>query len=187
MQQPKLGEHFAPAQAIAGVHLEQPDGGSSRGGFSHNVGTLTRKVIGPCIASGMEQRCENVGVGVNTAQVGALLKIALGAGEREVGGVIGAAVLPGDDVFDVEAEGRDLLRETAVFATVARPLADKIAGGDVHLCGLVMSEKRVRLGLQDAKKVLLAHREQAKPSRTRIVRGQPLSVIQQAQAGPTSL
>ena len=150
LQQPKLEKHFPPMKAVAGVHFEQPDGGSSRGGLSHNAGAILSEVVAPVIPSGMEQRRQNTGVGINATEVGAFLEIALGTGEREVGGVIGAAVLPGDDVFDVETESGSVLGETTVFAAVSRPLPDQVAGGAVHLRRLRVGEKGVRLGLEDA-------------------------------------
>lgn len=149
-QQPKLGEHFPPTEPVAGVHLEQPDGGASCGGLARDMGSLTSKVIGPPIAPRMEQRCQNAGVGIDPAEVDALLEIALRTGEREVGGVIGAAVLLGDDVFQVETESGSMLREAAIFAAVLRPLAHQISGDVVHLCHLGVGEERLGFGLEDA-------------------------------------
>lgn len=149
-QQPKLGEHLPPTEPVAGVHLEQPDGGASCGGFAHDTGPITGKVIGPPIASRMEQRRQDTGVGIDPAQVGALLEIALGTGEREVGGIVGAAVLPGDDVFHVGTESGSVLREAAIFAMVLRPLAHPVRGDGVHLRRFGVGEECLGFGLEDA-------------------------------------
>lgn len=149
-QHPKLDEHFPPTEPVAGVHLEQPDGGAPCGGFTRDVGPLAGKVIRPPIAPRMEQRRQNAGVGIDPAEVGALLEIALRTGEREVGDVIGAAVLPGDDVFQVETESGRALREAAIFAAVLRPLAYLVRGDVVHLCHLGMGEERLGFGLEEA-------------------------------------
>ena len=69
---------------------------------------------------------------------------------RRTNEVIGASMLPGSNVFDMETEGGSLLREAAVLAAVSRPMADQLAGGAVHLSRLGGSEKGVGLGLQDA-------------------------------------
>lgn len=150
-------EQFPPPQPVAGVHSKQPDGGASGGGLARDSGTVPREVLGPVIPTGMKQRSHRAGVRVNPREIGALLEIALRAGEREVGGVFSAAMLSGDDVFEVETEGGGVLRQATVFAAVAGSLADKFAGGAVHSGRLGVDEIGASLGLEDAEEGVGAH------------------------------
>lgn len=105
VQRAETQEHFTPAQAVAGIHSQQPYGGATRGSFPDDPRPIAREVPGPLFAARMEQGRHLAGVGIDAGQVRALLEIALWTGEREVLRVIGAAMLPRDDVLDVETEG----------------------------------------------------------------------------------
>lgn len=65
----------------------------------------------------------------------AFVEIALRAREREVVRIVRAAVLPGDDVFDVETQSGELLWQPAEFTAVASALADQLPGGRIHQAG----------------------------------------------------
>lgn len=146
--QPKVPKHFAPAQTIPGVHFEQPDRSAPHRRFADDTGSVEGKMIRPLFTARVEQRRHLARVGINAAKVRAFLVIALRAGEREIRRVIRAAMLPGDDVFDVKTEGGSGLRETAVFAALSGPLAHELADGAVHSGRLGVGEKGVRLRLE---------------------------------------
>lgn len=120
-EQPELGEHFPPAQALAGVHLQQPDRCASRGGLTYNAGTLAEEMILPAVLAGMEQARHRTGVGINTSEVGTLLEITLRTGEGEIGVIIGATVLTGDDMFEVKTQGGGRLGGGGSIRSGGRP------------------------------------------------------------------
>lgn len=73
------------------------------------------------------------GLGIDAREVRSLMQAAVIAGEGEVRGVVATAVLPGNDVLDVESdERRGRLRHAAVFASVTGPPTDQSADGRVH-------------------------------------------------------
>jgi hypothetical protein len=68
--------------------------------------------------------CERVAA----AQIRSLVEIASVATPAAIFDVVGAAVLPGDHVFDVKSGGGNReVGKAAVFTTPAGPFADKLA------------------------------------------------------------
>jgi hypothetical protein len=65
---------------------------------------------------------------VDSTQVWAFVQIAAMASERKIFNIIAAAVLTGDNVFDLMRRRAMLLAELAVLATISGPLADKQPG-----------------------------------------------------------
>jgi hypothetical protein len=62
------------------------------------------------------------------------------AGKGEVVRIIGTAVLPGHDVFDVVGQVGVALVEPAVFATGPSPLSHQLPRGRIHsLCGICLN------------------------------------------------
>jgi len=59
-------------------------------------------------------------------EVGAFFQIATPAGERKIVQAYWSAVLPGDNVFDVESAAECGLREAAVLAAVAGALPHRL-------------------------------------------------------------
>ena len=110
LQQAKLQQKPSQSEAIAGVHLEQRRGRAANGCLADEVRFVACEMIFPSVASRMKEPRDLPGLGINSSEVRALVEIALRAGEREIVGIVGAAVLPGDDVFDVKTEAGKLFR-----------------------------------------------------------------------------
>ena len=70
--------------------------------------------------------------------------------EIQVSVVVGPAVLPSDDVFDVEPQHRGGLRQPAILAPVPGPTPDEVAGGAVHSGRPGLAEAGVSLGFEYA-------------------------------------
>ena len=60
------------------------------------------------------------------------MQIAAMASECEILYIVAAAVLTGDNVFDLMRHRAMLLTEPAVLATISCPVADKQPGSGVH-------------------------------------------------------
>jgi hypothetical protein len=73
--------------------------------------------------------CERVAA----AQIRSLVEIASVAAPAAIFKIVGAAVLPGDHVFDVKSgRGRREVGKPAVFTTPASPFAHKLAKEPCH-------------------------------------------------------
>ena len=145
---PEAEKQFPPAEPVARVHFEEPDRRAPGGCLAHDPCAVTSEVVLPPVMARVEEWSDLAGVGVEAGEVGAFLVIALRAGEREFGRVVRAAVLTGEDVFDVESERGGVLRQPAVFTAMPGALADKFAGGAVHSGRLGVGEEGVGLGLK---------------------------------------
>jgi hypothetical protein len=69
---------------------------------------------------------------VDSTEVRAFVQIAAVASEREILDVIAAAVLAGDNVFDLMRHRAKLLAKLAVLAAISCPVPDKKARSGVH-------------------------------------------------------
>ena len=73
----------------------------------------------------MKQRHQLTRLRIDARKIGSLVQIAPIAGQREVRGMVAAAMLSGDNVFYVEErEWQCCLRELAVFTPVPGPATD---------------------------------------------------------------
>jgi len=97
-----------------------------------NVRASVNKVILPPISSRVKQNLYIARYGVDSTQVRAFVKIATMAGERQIFDIAGAAVLAGNNVFDLVWDGAVLLTKPTVLATVSGPAADKQPGSGIH-------------------------------------------------------
>src|ERR1043166_2385863 len=87
----------------------------------------------PSLATRIEQACKLAAVGINPREVGSLVFIAIVTCERKIFWVVIAAMLPGDDVLDVEAEiGVLILVQAAVLATTLCPGPDQSPRSGIH-------------------------------------------------------
>lgn len=87
----------------------------------------------PFLLPGMEQRDDLARVRINSRQIRPLMPIAPVAGQSQVLKVIVAAMLPGNDVFDMKAEERLVrLVEVAILAAISRAIAYKVGCSNVH-------------------------------------------------------
>lgn len=148
---PQADQHFPPAQAVAGVHFQQPDRGASGGRFARNPIAIALEVVFPPFVARAEEWSELAGVRIKAGEVRASRVIALRTGQRGVGVIVRAAILPGDDVFQGKTGRRGMSWQPAVFAAVPSSLADKFAGGAVHSGRPGVGEKGVGLGREHPK------------------------------------
>ena len=65
------------------------------------------------------------------------MKVTLRARKRQVAGIVRAAMLAGNDMFNVKTETRKLLWQMAILATVSSALTDELACRRVHQAGFV--------------------------------------------------
>jgi hypothetical protein len=87
-------------------------------------------VLVPRLASRIEEPDDAPGLRIDPREIRPFVQVAVIAGEGEVIGVVGAAVLPGDDVLDVKRDERDvLLQQPTVFAAPPSPRSNEIADG----------------------------------------------------------
>lgn len=118
---------------IVGVHREDGDSRSADRRPADNQRSDPVEVILPCVLARIEEAGHLTGFGINSGQVRALVQIAVVAGECEVRWIVAAAVLPCDDVLDMEGDERHVrLRETAVLTAVRSPAADQPSDGRIH-------------------------------------------------------
>ncbi len=71
---------------------------------------VVREVLFPLVLSRIEQPGHFASVGIDPGKIGAFVLIAFWTRESEVFQVVGAAMLAGEDVVDVESESRMSLR-----------------------------------------------------------------------------
>ncbi len=115
------------------VHSQQMRGGPTYRCEPDNPGALEEEVFSPEVATGVEQVDDQPGLRVHATEVGSLVRVAAVTGQAEVVGVVGTAVLPGDDVFHMEGVERDQgLGDAAVLAAVFSPACDQLADVWVH-------------------------------------------------------
>jgi len=81
-------------------------------------------MIVPQVPTRVEQRDDAAGVGVDGRDVWSLLQVATHTAEAEVLELVGAAVLPTDDVIDLVGQQGRSLRQPAVLARALRTSLD---------------------------------------------------------------
>jgi hypothetical protein len=86
----------------------------------------------PPASQGMKQKFHLTRQRVDSTKVRTFVKIAAVAGKSEIFSLIAAAVLTGDNVFDVMRRRTVLLPDLAVLFTISCPLADKQPRFGIH-------------------------------------------------------
>jgi len=140
---------------VARIDVEDIDGRTSAGGQADKLGTLPRKVTAPALPARIEQNDNAAHDDVAAAQITGFGRVAFEASPGEVSGIVGAVVLPGNDVLDVKTEER-LIRfvQPAILAALAGPQADEPPKPTVS-CGLPFAcQENAGLGLQDGDEVI---------------------------------
>ena len=135
LPQTKAEQYFAPDEPIARIHLQKPYRCPTLGGLANNARSVVREVQPPFIMPRMEEARDLSRIRINPGKIGALVAIALRAGESQIFQIIGAAMLTGDDVVDMKSQGGMSLRQPTVFTAFASPLAHELPGGVVHQDG----------------------------------------------------
>ena len=109
----------------------------------------------PVILARMKQLRDLAVLRVDPGKIRPFVQVAVPASQGQVGRAIPAAVLPGDDMLDVEpCERQVLLRDAAVLAAIPRVAPPNSESPDPSgLCVAFAGEQRPSLGLQDADEV----------------------------------
>ena len=111
---------FAHGDGGGVVDLEDLDRGARTGSPAAEPCAFPCEVSGPFVAPRVEEGHDGAAHGVHAGDVRPLGGIAEETGERKVRGVAPAAVLPGDDVIDLEGQRGVRLGEVAILATRRR-------------------------------------------------------------------
>ena len=106
---------------------------ASNSGYSVDARTLPNEVLNPRIAPGVKQGDNISGQRVDPSQVWPLAQIAAVAGQGEVSGIVGPAMLLRDDMLDVVTQFRVLLLEQTVLAAVVGTPPNKLPRRNVHV------------------------------------------------------
>ena len=89
-------------------------------------------MIHPPVSPGVKQNLYLARHRVDSTEVWALVQITAMASEREIFDIIAAAVLTGDNVFDLMRHRAMLLAKLAVLATISCPVSNKKPGSGIH-------------------------------------------------------
>ena len=123
-EEPSFDQAPPDVEPRASVHREDGDRRAASRNPAEDQGLSKEEMIGPRLAPWMEQGDDRAGVGVDAGQVGALVEVAMLAGQGEIGVVVGPAVLARDDVLGVMPCLGMGLGKPAVFAPVVGPGPD---------------------------------------------------------------
>ena len=113
---------MAQVEAARVIQSQHPHRGAPSRCSSFNPRLVQAKVVTPLVQAWVEQTRDLIGDGIDTGKVWPLLQVAAMAGQCQVGRFVRAAMLFGDDVFDVVREGAVLLSQQAVLAAILSTL-----------------------------------------------------------------
>ena len=82
-------------------------------------------MIRPPVSPGVKQNLYLARHRVDSTEVWAFVQVAAVASERKIFDLVAAAVLTGDNVFDLMRHRAMLLAKQTVFAMISRPVPDK--------------------------------------------------------------
>ena len=121
----KSNQFLSQRQSSIIVHVQKSHRSTADRRQANYLGTDGHKVVAPRMAAGMKQLRNAVSRRVNGRQVRSLVGIAPIAGQTQVVGIIIAAVLLGDNVFNVERVKRNkCLGDVTVLAEILRAAND---------------------------------------------------------------
>jgi len=125
-------EFFSQLEAPGIVQREHGNGGPAGWCYTVNERVPVYKVIRPPVSPGVKQNLYLARHRVDSTEVWAFVQIAAMAREREIFDIIAAAVLTGDNVFDLMRHRAMLLAELAVLTTISCSVSDKKPGSAIH-------------------------------------------------------
>src|SRR5438270_450526 len=100
------GDSFC--DALAFIQPQQKDGDAANGGQAGDAPCYEAEVLGPVMLPGVKERRERAGLGIERAEIRALVPVAREAGEGQVVQYGLSTVLQRDDVIDLVGEEGDL-------------------------------------------------------------------------------
>jgi hypothetical protein len=124
-----LGAYFEAARV---VHLQNLDGCAPDGREPGDLRAVESKVVGPPVASRVEEVRDLAGLSIDPGQIWPLVEVATLTCERQIVGVIGAAVLLRDDVLHMMCQGAMLLSQAAILTPITSPAWNEVPRRRVH-------------------------------------------------------
>jgi hypothetical protein len=126
------------------IHRQDADRRAPDRGQSDGNDAIVSQVFLPPVAARMEESHDLIRHRINSGQVRPFVEVAMMTRKREVRRIVGATVLPGDNVFDVKRHEREVrLSEPAILAALSCSLADELANRGVrHAEGLLARKTR---------------------------------------------
>ena len=115
------------------IHVEEANRCAPCWRQSDDTSATDREVSAPSISTGMEQWHHSAALGIDAGEVWPFVRVAAVTSEREIAGIVGAAVLFRHDMFDMKGNERGrLLRDVAILAGVAGAPPNNLAQGSIH-------------------------------------------------------
>lgn len=104
-------------------------------------------MIVPKLSAWIEERNDLLGCRIDAGQVRSLVQVTTITGQREIRRIVGAPVLPGNDVFDLQCQRRMPLCQPTILASVLSSKPDRIAERGIHRQNL-FRQKSASLSLE---------------------------------------
>jgi hypothetical protein len=95
-------EQRSQSQTAFLVHIEYTDSRSANGSKTDNRNVGQTKMLFPGVLTRVEKRSDLSGFGIYTCEIRTLVRVASVASQREVCGIVIAAMLAGNDVLDLK-------------------------------------------------------------------------------------
>ena len=135
-------EQFLPQRDPVGiVHREDFDCRSALGGLSDQERTFPSKMSRPSLKPGIEESRELLCDRIDPGQIRSLVEVTSQTAIGEIGETTAARVLPCDDMLDLIRRENVGFGKMAVFATIARPRANRLSEQFVHAYDLPLSDE----------------------------------------------
>lgn len=129
----RSGTTHAKFQLLVAVHAENANGCATGSGFTNQMDSVPSEVILPALLPRVKQRSEISGKWINAGEIRAFVKIAINAGEAEVGGIVASAMLERPDMFDMQCrQRRVVLMKATILAVILRAFAHEGPGCRTH-------------------------------------------------------
>jgi hypothetical protein len=123
-----LFEQFSPQRDPVGiVHRKDFDCRSALGGLSDQERTFPSKMSRPSLKPGIEESRELLCDRIDPGQIRSLVEVTSQTAIGEIGETTAARVLPCDDMLDLIRRENVGFGKMAVFATIARPRANRLS------------------------------------------------------------
>jgi hypothetical protein len=117
-----LDQYLPVCDSCRVIQPQQPDSGSTNDGEADNLRAGKLKMLAPVVLTRIEERNDCTARPVNRSQVGALMKIAVYTGQRQIFTDGLSAVLESCQMINVMRARICQLRYQAVFAAFPGPL-----------------------------------------------------------------
>ncbi len=132
-KQTKFPQSLPELEPLIGIQFQQPRSGPADGSGTPDKQSVPHEVPGPGIAARIEQSHHPIGVGIHSGKVGSLPFVIPGAGPRQVGRGIRAAVPAGANMLQMKLhQVRHQVWQLAILAPGVGALANGEAECRTH-------------------------------------------------------